>query len=187
MTSLQSLGSLMKSWPFSLLRLSYRKATKNYAKMQDTRLPTAVCISHVCQRWRAISLDLSVLWKTFYFSYNPDSAPRTVIARFQPYMERSGIQLLDLWFDLASVLTTHQVWYPAKMKFYTEIMQENTYNESKETITYNQAYIALRNGSESRATGHDRFDFLAMRAFTLLIEFSLACIKRFALATSKSL
>ncbi|KAF8874221.1 hypothetical protein CPB84DRAFT_1797851 [Gymnopilus junonius] len=56
-----------------------------------------VVISHVCHRWRSISIDYPWLWARFCF--DGPNATRFPLDRLEAYLERSGTQKLELWFD----------------------------------------------------------------------------------------
>ncbi|KAF9528243.1 hypothetical protein CPB83DRAFT_350529 [Crepidotus variabilis] len=56
-----------------------------------------VVVSHVCRKWRTISLGYQKLWCCFW--YNGPESTRSQVDRFDAYMERSGTQPLHLWFE----------------------------------------------------------------------------------------
>ncbi|PPR05161.1 hypothetical protein CVT26_012247 [Gymnopilus dilepis] len=69
--------------------------------LQDgSQLPGEVVVSLVCQRWRAIALAYSQIWSRFRF-YGKELT-LNLVDRLEAYTERSGTQLLDLWFRLES-------------------------------------------------------------------------------------
>ncbi|KAF8971858.1 hypothetical protein BDZ97DRAFT_1150891 [Flammula alnicola] len=78
-------------------RLESAKGAKGHVVETTGYLNMEVVISHVCRQWRAVSLGLPTLWTTFYYSAHASS--HIPLGRLEAYLQRSGMQLLDLWFD----------------------------------------------------------------------------------------
>jgi len=66
----------------------------------DGRLMEVV-VSHVCQRWRSISLGFPKLWTSFRYEARPTVNARP-LQRFDIYAERSAALPLRIWFDFQS-------------------------------------------------------------------------------------
>ncbi|KAF8903277.1 hypothetical protein CPB84DRAFT_1845827 [Gymnopilus junonius] len=73
--------------------------------LSDPRSPVGllpeVVISHVCRRWRSISLAYPTLWTRF--RYDASLASRVPLDRFRAYMQRSEAEPLELWFKFAGI------------------------------------------------------------------------------------
>jgi len=57
-----------------------------------------VVVSHVCRRWRSISLGFPKLWTGFHYEANPNVDVRP-LQRFDTYAERSAALPLHIWFN----------------------------------------------------------------------------------------
>ncbi|KDR82054.1 hypothetical protein GALMADRAFT_264329 [Galerina marginata CBS 339.88] len=70
---------------------------KTTVKIGFFNLEPQVVLSHVCRRWRSISLSYPSLWTSF--SHHGCQSSLRSLARLDAYLERSTSRALELWFD----------------------------------------------------------------------------------------
>jgi hypothetical protein len=63
--------------------------------------PVEVVVSHVCRRWRSISLGCPMLWTSFQYEVRHPADARP-LQRFDSYAERSVALPLRIWFNFLS-------------------------------------------------------------------------------------
>jgi hypothetical protein len=78
----------------------FTRVHRDNSKMEASRLPVEVVLSHVCSEWRNIAIHLPTLWTAFKF----DTQLRVSdpFKKLEEYLSRSRTQLLELYFSFSS-------------------------------------------------------------------------------------
>ena len=66
---------------------------------KESKFPSEVVITHVCQRWRSIALDLPKLWTTIYYGFRARYLSGSPTHMLDVYVGRSSDLPLSFWFD----------------------------------------------------------------------------------------
>ena len=88
------------AFPLEIQSKIFTTVHRDNPRNEALRLPEEVVLSHVCSLWRDISVNLPTLWTTFRFDSHLSAYPP--LEKLDKYLHRSGIQLLELYFNISS-------------------------------------------------------------------------------------